>query len=285
LSGKDRCVLHNSFIVEDAETGVESIQVICMDATELRDTKARLHELNLNLEERVVRRTAELEAANSELRAFAYSVSHDLRAPLRAIDGFSYALLEECGSGLRGEGRRYLKRIRRGCQTMSQLIDALLRLSRLSFRQLDYRSVNVSSLAEKEMERLRASAPDRQCDCEIAPGMIVDGDQVLLEVLVQNLLGNAWKFSASRPVARIEMGLRREQGRPAFFVADNGIGFDPAYRSKLFRTFERLHGAEEYEGTGVGLATVKRIVERHGGRVWAEGAEGEGATVFFTLAP
>ena len=223
------------------------------------------------------------EAANRELEAFSYSVSHDLRAPLRAIDGFSQALLEDCAAGLSPAGHAHLHRVRAAAQRMAALIDDLLELSRISRAELRLSPVDLSTLAREVAGTLRESHPDRRVAVEVADGVAGRGDPRLLRVLLDNLLGNAWKFTRDRPEARIEFGAARENGTTAFFVRDNGAGFDMAYAGKLFGAFQRLHSAREFEGTGIGLATVARIVRRHGGRVWAEGAVGEGATFRFTL--
>jgi signal transduction histidine kinase len=208
-------------------------------------------------------------------------VSHDLRGPLRAIDGFSLALLEDAGDALDGEGRRHLERVRRATARMGELIDDLLELSRVTRAGMSRECVDLSALARSVAEQLRDTDPERAVDFVIADGVGARGDRRLLRIALENLLGNAWKFSQDRPRARIEFGM--VPGDVAvYYVADNGAGFDPAYVDKLFEPFQRLHRAEEFEGTGIGLATVARIIQRHRGRVWAEGAVGEGARVSFT---
>lgn len=229
----------------------------------------------------------ELEGANRELEAFSYSVSHDLRAPLRTIDGFSRILIEDYGDKLDDDGEDYLERVRGASQHMGNLIDDLLDLSRVARKPLRRETVNLSALAEDVIQRLRASEPDRNVEVVIEKGMMAQGDANLLTVTLENLLGNAWKFTSKKPDARIEFGANRQPGAgflaPVYCVRDNGAGFEAAYAQRLFGAFQRLHGTEEFEGTGIGLATVQRIVHRHGGRVWAEGEVGEGAAFYFTL--
>ena len=226
---------------------------------------------------------ATTDAANRELESFSASVAHDLRAPLRSIDGFSQALLEDYAAQLDEEARRYLGFIVESAQGMRQLIDALLALSRVTRSALDAGAVDLSALAAEAVTRLRRREPERRVTVHIQPGMTTVGDPMLLSVLLDNLLGNAWKFTSKRDEARIELASVASDGRTEFFVRDNGAGFDMAFASKLFGVFQRLHAADEFEGTGIGLATVQRIVRRHGGRVWAKGAVGDGATFVFTL--
>jgi len=236
-----------------------------------------------HLEQRVAERTAQLAAVNDELEAFAYSVSHDLRAPLRSVDGFAQALLEEYVGKLDAAGQDYLRRVRAASQHMGQLIDDLLNLSRLTRSELRMARVDLSRLARGVASELQTREPERRVDFQIADGVFVQGDRRLLRVALENLLGNAWKFTSGRPQARIEFGAKRDGEEPVYFVRDNGAGFDMAYADKLFGAFQRLHGVHEFEGTGIGLATVQRIIHRHGGRVWAEGTVGQGATLYFTL--
>ncbi len=252
----------------------------------LADAAARALEnvtLLEELEERVRRRTSELAATNRELEAFAYSVSHDLRAPLRAIDGFSQALLEDCSERLDELGRGYLDRVRANAQRMGRLIDDLLKLSRVTRDEMRPEKVSISTLAASVVRDLRRSEPERHIDLTIPDDLTATADRRLLEVLLSNLLGNAWKFTARRPQAHVEVGAADYDGERAFFVRDDGAGFDMAHSDKLFGAFQRLHSSAEFEGTGIGLATAQRIVHRHGGRVWAKGAVGEGATFYFTL--
>jgi PAS domain S-box-containing protein len=224
-----------------------------------------------------------LRAVNRELEAFSYSVSHDLRAPLRAIDGFSLALQEDCAAALQEAGRQHLRRVRAATQRMGQLIDDLLNLSRLTRAEMRRERVDLTALAREVAAELRAAAPQRQAEFVIQPGLQADGDSGLLRAALQNLLGNAWKFTGGKAQARIEFGCCQKGGEDAFFVRDNGTGFDMAYADKLFGAFQRLHATAEFEGTGIGLATVQRIIHRHGGRVWAEAEPDRGAAFYFTL--
>ena len=225
----------------------------------------------------------ELEGTNRELEAFSYSVSHDLRAPLRTIDGFSQILQEDYEDRLDEEGADYLARVRAASKHMAGLIDDLLDLSRVGRRPLRREPVDLSALAAGIIGDLRLSEPERKVEFVAEENVAAWADLGLMKVALENLLGNAWKFTAKEPEARIEFGVGEEGGRTVYFVRDNGAGFDPAYADRLFGAFQRLHGQEEFEGTGIGLATVARIIHRHGGRVWAEGSVGEGATFYFTL--
>jgi signal transduction histidine kinase len=236
------------------------------------------------LEQRVALRTVQLEATNKELEAFSYSVSHDLRAPLRSIDGFSQALLEDYAPRLDAAGRDCLQRVRVATQRMAELIDDLLQLSRVTRAEMHREPVDLSALAAETVAALRHAHPERTVKTRIEPNLSTDADPRLLRVLLNNLLGNAWKFTGRRTDACIELVLAgREKGRPVFSVSDNGAGFDPAHANKLFKAFQRLHSPADFPGTGIGLATVQRIVNRHGGRVWAEGQVEEGATFYFTV--
>jgi PAS domain S-box-containing protein len=263
--------------------GSPRIMEMGIDVTEQRRLETALRDLNEGLEQRVAARTAELATANRELEAFAYSVSHDLRAPLRAIDGFSQALLEDYGARLDAEGRSHLQRSRAASQRMGRLIDGLLSLSRTTRTEMRPTAVDLSALAHATAGELQKSEPARAVEFAIAPRLRVNADANLVRILLQNLLGNAWKFTHKHAEARIEVGAHEHAGETVYFVRDDGAGFDMAYADKLFGAFQRLHAQTEFEGTGIGLATVQRIVHRHGGRVWAEGAVEKGATFYFTL--
>jgi two-component system, sensor histidine kinase and response regulator len=219
-----------------------------------------------------------------ELEAFNYSVSHDLRAPLRPLDGFADVLLEDYGAVLDDKGRDYLRRIQAAARRMGELIDDLLELSRVSRTPVQRQPVELGTMARAIIDELQQGDPARVVDFVVAPTLTAQGDPRLLRIALENLLRNAWKFTRTRPRARIEVGLR-ESAEPSFFVADDGVGFDPAFASRLFQPFQRLHGVTEFEGTGIGLAIVSRIVGGHGGRIWADASVDGGARFFFTLAP
>jgi two-component system, sensor histidine kinase and response regulator len=226
---------------------------------------------------------AALETVNKELEAFSYSVSHDLRAPLRTIDGFSQALLEDYADKLDEEGKDNLRRVRAATQRMGELIDDMLNLARVARKEIHMETVDLSAMAQTIAAELRRSQPERQVEFVIAEGMVATGDGGLLKAALENLIGNAWKFTSKRSTARIDFGIIRHDYSSAYFVRDNGAGFDTAYADKLFGAFQRLHGQNEFSGTGIGLATVQRVVHRHGGEVWAEGEVEKGATFYFTL--
>ncbi len=254
------------------------------DVTERMRAEARVHALNRTLEARVTLRTRELSQANQELEVFAYSVSHDLRAPLRAIDGFSRILIERYSTQIDEAGQDYLGRVRKSANRMGELIDALLKMTWVTRGELKLDRVDLSRLALDVIEELRAGDPGHQPEVQVTPGLEIRGDATLLRNLLVNLLGNAWKFTHGREYARIAFGAEPgDDGETEFFVRDNGAGFAQVYVDKLFRPFQRLHGQDQFAGHGIGLASVKRIVERHGGTIRAEGREGEGATFWFTL--
>lgn len=236
-------------------------------------------------EEEVLLQNAQLEAVNKELETFSYSVSHDLRAPLRAIDGFSLALMEDCEARLTDSEQNYLTRIRAGAKRMGELIDDLLKLARTSRCEMIREQVDLSGLAQEIASQFPASEAGWRTKFTISSNMVVIGDRGLLKVALENLLDNARKFSSKRPDPSVEFGVQQQGGQRVYFVRDNGAGFDMQYADKLFNTFQRLHEEQEYPGTGVGLASVQRIIQRHGGRIWAESVPGQGATFYFTLDP
>ncbi len=282
LSRRCYLIAHNPIRSRTGE--VVGVVVLSSDITARRNAEEEVRRLNLDLEKRVAERTAQLRASNAELEAFSYSVSHDLRAPLRIIDGFSQAVIEEYESSLDEQGRTFLHRIRANAQAMGQLIDDMLMLARVTKADLHIEEVDLSRLAGEAVSTLAAARPQRAVNIVIAPGLKARGDERLLRIVLDNLFDNAWKFTAKRPEARIEFGAADVDGERVFFVRDDGVGFDMAYAGKLFGAFQRLHAKNEFPGTGIGLATVRRIVHRHGGRVWAEGVVDQGAAFFFTLA-
>ena len=253
------------------------------DITERKLAEEEIYKLNAELEQRVRERTIQLETTNKELEAFSYSVSHDLRAPLRGIDGWSQALLEDYSDKLDEQARKYIDRVRSETQRMGYLIDDMLKLSRLTRAEMAKEQVDLSALAQAVAGRLQQTEPQRQVGFNIQAGLIAEGDSRLLEAVLANLLGNAFKFTAKRADARIEFGKTESQGQRVFFVRDNGAGFDMAYSQKLFGAFQRMHKVTEFPGNGIGLATAQRIIHRHGGRIWAEAEIGRGAVFYFTL--
>jgi light-regulated signal transduction histidine kinase (bacteriophytochrome) len=231
----------------------------------------------------VIQRTSQLETANQELEAFSYSVSHDLRAPLRGIDGWSLALYEDYYDQLDEQARQYIERVRSETQRMGQLIDDLLRLSRLSRTEMQRRAVNLSELVQSIIDRLLENQMEREINWVIQPSLTTVGDAHLLEIALTNLLSNAYKFTSTQPQANIEFGKKDIDGKATYFVKDNGVGFNMAYAKNLFGAFQRMHKQSEFPGTGIGLATAKQIIRRHGGTIWAEAERNVGATFYFTL--
>jgi len=251
-----------------------------------REQAAEIERLRAELDactRQAAERARAFDFAVKELDSFAHSVSHDLRAPLRVVDGFANIVLEDYGDRLDDLGREHLKRIITAGHRMNSMIDTLLALSRMTSREIERERVDLSQLARELAEELRASDGTRRVQFAIADGQVADGDRTLLRLVLQNLLGNAWKFTAKVPEARVEFGARNEGGQTVYYVRDNGAGFDMRFADKLFGLFQRFHSQNEFPGTGVGLATVQRIVRKHGGRIWAESKPGEGATFFFTL--
>ncbi|MFW6156416.1 MAG: sensor histidine kinase, partial [Armatimonadota bacterium] len=276
---------HRVFLNIDVIPGTKTAVASLVDVTDLREAQERLQALTGELEDRVRERTAQLRAANEELEAFAYSVSHDLRAPLRSIDGFSQAVVEDYADRLDETGKDYLRRVRRASQRMGELIDDLLQLSRITRAEFQPDRVDLSALAREVVEELRNAEPERSVEIVIEPDMTADVDRRLMKTALTNLLGNAWKYTSKSEEARIEFTSKTDTtGEVVYTVSDNGAGFDMAYADKLFQPFQRLHRSDEFPGTGIGLASVRRVISRHGGEVWGEGAVDQGASFSFTLS-
>jgi light-regulated signal transduction histidine kinase (bacteriophytochrome) len=289
--------------IKDAAGEIIGVSKVAHDISDRKAAEKKIRQLNVELEQRVVERTAELEAANKELEAFSYSISHDLRAPLRAVNGFAGIVLEDFGPQLPEEGRGYLERIRAGALRMGELIDDLLAFSRLSRQAVNRQNVNTVELVQNALDELKPQRDGRQIEIQIGNLPVCHGDAALLKQIWVNLISNAIKYTRGREPAIVEIGSMEDDGgrasgvesqtappstldaRPStvFFVRDNGAGFDMQYANKLFGVFQRLHRADEFEGTGVGLAIVQRIVHRHGGRVWAKAEVNRGATFYFTI--
>lgn len=253
--------------------------VATTDITDRKLAEDHIRQLNQDLQ----MRSDALELSNKELESFSYSVSHDLRSPLRAIDGFSQALLEDYGERLDEDARHDLDRIRGATQRMGHLIDDLIGLARLTRSELHPKAINLSMIANEVVNELREIEPDRSVEFMIQDDLNANGDPYLMRQVLMNLLGNAWKFSRKKAQAHIEFGLMSKDNQPVYFVRDDGVGFDMTYVDKLFKVFQRLHSMTEFDGTGIGLANVQRIIQRHGGKIWAEGHVNEGATFYFTL--
>jgi PAS domain S-box-containing protein len=268
----------------DAVVYEDHCLMVMTDQTARRHYEVDIRKLNSTLEQRVFERTAQLNASNQELEAFAYSIAHDLRTPLRGIDGFSLALLEEEGSQLNENSWHYLERIRSAAQHMETIIDDLLELSHVTRCDMHWSRVDISQIVIRLAEKLSLSDSTHQVEWKIATGCEVTGDPYLLEIALKNLIHNALKFSAMRNPAIIEFGCYEKEGKTVFLVKDNGAGFDMAFAEKLFGVFQRLHSVEEFKGAGIGLAMVQRIIQRHGGKVWAEGEVDQGAVFYFSLS-
>jgi PAS domain S-box-containing protein len=273
------------FPLVDADGESYAVCGISTDITDRKQAEDEVRRLYAELEMRVRERTAELEASTQELDAFAYSVSHDLRAPLRSLEGFSQLLVEDYADRLDEQGRHYLGRIQANATRMAQIIDDLLNLSRATRAELRRERTNLTAMAAMIVTELRDAEPDRAVDVHVEDGLATDGDPHLIRLVLQNLLGNAWKFTAGRTGAAIRMTGARQDGVAVFSIADNGAGFDMRYAHKLFDPFQRLHSASDFEGSGIGLAIVHRIVTRHGGRIRADSSPGKGATFRFSLTP
>lgn len=283
-SGVKRSIADTAAPILDAQGAIIGVVLVFRDVTERRQQEENIRQLNQELERRVLERTAQLEAANHELESFSFSVSHDLRAPLRNITAFSNILRDDCGEQLNQTSKEALKRILRSAIHMEKLIDDMLQLSRLTLAPMNRKTLDLSALANEVLQDLLRSQPERLVAVQVAEGLRASGDPILVRGVLENLLGNAWKYTGKQEQARIEFGETRIDGEHVFFVRDNGVGFDMAYVDKLFNVFQRLHRVEDFEGTGVGLASVKRIINRHGGRIWAEAEEGKGSTFYFTFS-
>lgn len=282
-SGERRLIRWNNTMLRSSAGEMIGTASIGEDITEGKRAEEEILRLNADLEHRVKARTVELEAANEELAAFDYSVSHDLKAPIRHVEGYSTILREEYGEKLDARGRDYLQKMQSAGERMGQLVDDLLALSLVSRAQLNRKVINLSALAQLVFDELHTDESGRDIVWVVAPGMSANADRGQLRIVLENLIGNAFKFTAGRIGARIEFGNNAAEGGPVFFLRDNGAGFDATYADKLFAPFQRLHAQSEFSGTGIGLATVRRIITRHGGQVWAEGVVNQGATIHFTL--
>jgi len=257
--------------------------MVFRDATQRRRAEDEIRRLNAELERRVLERTVQLEAANKELESFSYSIAHDLRAPLRGIDGFSEILANQHAANLSPEGLKCLQQIQAGVERMRQLIDDLLYLARVARCDLRKQEADISQIVLEVISSLQINNPNRQVETVVEDQIIAEVDARLLKIVIENLLGNAWKFTGRISTPKIEFGASEQDGGPVYYVRDNGVGFDMAYADKLFGVFQRLHSSEEFEGTGIGLAIAERIIQRHGGRIWAQSAPGQGATFYFVV--
>ncbi len=281
--GQERLLAWWCRVLKDQQGNVTGALSSARDITDNKLAEEEIKRLNEELEQRVIERTNQLEAVNKELESFAYSVSHDLRAPLRSVDGFSHALLEDYQGKLDATGKSYLERIRKATQHMGNLIDDILKLSRVVQAEFHREHIDLTNMIDKIFSVYKKNNPDRKVKMAIQKEIIIQGDPNLMQIALANLMDNAWKFTGKQKDPSIEFGAIPKEGENAFFLRDNGVGFDMSYVDKLFGAFQRLHTMDEFPGTGIGLATVQRIIHRHGGKIWAEGEVGKGATFFFTI--
>lgn len=282
-SGKERIIEWYDKTILDTDGNVTGLLAIGLDITTRIKAQEEIRKFNEELENHVRQRTLDLEAANQELEAFSYSVSHDLRAPIRRINSFCKILQAEHQFQLTAKGREYLDFIRQTTHMMGGLIENLLKLSRISRSEITFHRVDLSAMVQQLLHAMQQADPERKVKLKIQKNLEVEGDLHLLKILLQNLLDNAWKFSENRSTSKISFGCNRKSGRKVYFIKDNGVGFDMQYVNKLFLPFQRLHDSGQFPGTGVGLAIVKRIIKRHGGEIWIEGEPDAGTTVNFTL--
>jgi PAS domain S-box-containing protein len=281
--GQERLLAWWCRVLKDAQGNVTGALSSARDITDHKLAEEEIKRLTEELERRVIERTTQLEAVNKELETFSYSVSHDLRAPLRSIDGFSHALLEDYHAKLDEEGKNYLERIRKATQHMGNLIDDMLKLSRVTQSEFNYQSIDLSKMVQSISDTFQKNNPNNNVKMTIQKGIVIQGDPHSMQIALTNLIDNAWKFTGREKHPRIEFGTTLQENEKIFFIRDNGVGFDMSYVGKLFGAFQRLHTMDEFAGTGIGLATVQRIIRRHGGKIWAEGEVGKGATFYFTL--
>ena len=283
MTGTTRWTENKLSVIRDENSKPVSILNEARDITERKLAEEEIKRLNEELDRRVIERTTQLEAVNKELETFSYSVSHDLRAPLRSIDGFSHALLEDYQGKLDATGKSYLERICKATQHMGNLIDDMLKLSRVTQSEFNYQSIDLSKMVQSISDRFQKNNPNNNVKMTIQKGIVIQGDPHSMQIALTNLIDNAWKFTGKQKHPRIEFGATLKENEKIFFIRDNGVGFDMSYVGKLFGAFQRLHTMDEFAGTGIGLATVQRIINRHGGKIWAEGEVGKGATFYFTL--